>query len=300
MKRTAIIFWWALAAALAFSPACDFVDPPYFESVFLGDCEVEQDCLDKIPADPFAGTPVKKVLLEEFTGHKCVNCPEASENAYTLASETFKDRAFLVSIHATGLAEPDPSSEKYNVDHTTEAGDEYKDYFNIFAVPLGLVNRQQRSNGSFIYTSPEWAGAIGAELAQAPEAHIHVTTCYDETTRDLKIIADIKYLIEATDQEYFSVWIVEDSVTGWQKDRRRTPQDVENYVFHDIFRDAPNGTWGQPLTEGTVVDNGDTFREAVCYTIPPEYNASHCKVLVFVHNFENRSIRQVEEAYVIE
>ncbi|MEZ4684839.1 MAG: Omp28-related outer membrane protein [Bacteroidia bacterium] len=300
MKHTAHIFWLALALTLSMAPACDFVDPPYFDSVTLGDCEVGRDCLDKIPADPFAGTPVRKVLFEEFTGHKCVNCPEASEIAHELASQTYKDRAILVSVHATGLAEPDPSSSKYNVDYTTDAGDEYKAFFNIFAVPLGLVNRSQKQGGAYIYTSQEWAGVLNTEFNKAAEAQIHITTCFDEVSRDLEVVADIKYLTDATDQEHYSVWLVEDSIVGWQKDGRVNPQDIENYLFHDVFRGTLNGIWGQSLTEGETVNNGDIFRKAVCYNLPAEYNAKHCKVLVFVHDFTNRTVRQVEEAHVME
>jgi hypothetical protein len=300
MKKTTTIIWWILVGILALSPACDFVDPPYFDSVTLDDVELDRECLEKIPADPFAEPPVRKVLFEEYTGHKCVNCPEASEIAYRLAAETYKDRAFLVSVHATGLAEPDPAPSKYTEDYTTEAGDEYKSHFQVVAVPLGLINRQLRSNGRYFFTDGEWNAAISNELELEPEVQIHITNCYDEASRDLKVVADIKYLTDASDQEYYSVWLVEDSITGWQKDGRRTPQDVENYVFHDVFRGSLNGTWGQPLNDGTVANEGDIFRKAIGYTVPDNYDPRHCKILVFIHDFETRRIRQVEEAYILE
>ncbi|MFK7972645.1 MAG: Omp28-related outer membrane protein [Bacteroidia bacterium] len=296
MKRFSIII--LLALGLAALSSCDFVDPPY--SNVIGDCPLDQDCLEKLPDDPFSEAPVRKLLFEEYTGHKCVNCPSASEVAYDLAKNTFKDQVYLVSVHATGLAEPDPTSSKYDTDFTTTEGDEYKDFFNVFAVPLGFINRQIRPNGNRFFIKDEWNDALAADLSKPAEAQIRITSCYDENTRDLKIVSDIKYLTDATDQEYYTVWIVEDSITGWQKDRRRQPQDVENYVFHDLFRESINGPWGQPLTDAATVSNGDIFREALCYTLPDEYDAKHCKILVFVHDFSTRTVRQVEEVHVTE
>lgn len=300
MKRLGILLIVACGLGMGFfASGCDFVDPPY--SDVIGDCPLDDDCLGKLPVDPFSEAPVKKVLFEEYTGHKCVNCPRASEIAYDLAKNTFKDRAYLVSVHATGLAEADPAPSKYSTDYTTEAGNEYKDIFNIIAVPLGLINRELRPNSTeFYFSSTEWEATIAETLDQPAEAQIHITPCYNDSTRELKIVSDIKYLTDATDREHYTVWLVEDSVRGWQKDGRRQPQDVENYLFHDLFRGALNGPFGQPLTDGVAVSNGDTFREGLCYTMPDEFVAEHCKILVFVQDFETKRIRQVEEVALIE
>ncbi|MFK7972646.1 MAG: Omp28-related outer membrane protein [Bacteroidia bacterium] len=295
MKQLSIIT--LLSIALAVFGSCDFVKPPY--SSIIGDCALDDDCLQKLPEDPFSEPPVRKVLLEEFTGHKCVNCPAATELAHDLARNTFKNRVFLVAVHATFLAKPDPNSSKYNLDLTTDAGDEYKDFFNVFAVPLGFINRQERPIGNRFFIDEEWNDGLIKTLEQPVEAQINITSCYNETTRDLKIVSDIKYLIDAGTQEYYTVWIVEDSLSGWQKDNRARPQDVENYIFNDVFREAANGPWGQALTDGAAVSNGDIFREALCYTLPEAYDAKHCKILVFVHDFSTRTIRQAEEVHVI-
>ena len=56
-----------------FQQACDIEDEPYLIPV------------DTIPIG--SGGPsegIRKVLLEDYTGHKCPNCPEAAEEAHNL------------------------------------------------------------------------------------------------------------------------------------------------------------------------------------------------------------------------
>lgn len=294
-----------LALILSFA-GCDIIEEPYLEPS-LGDCpagyELALTCLDNAPDinDPFAGVTIeKKVMLEEFTGHTCGNCPAASEIAVKLRDETYKDRMILVSVHEGGLAEPKTTGTKYLTDYRTEEG---KDLFDFFfpadAVPFGLINRTENDPDFYLYDQFKWETVVGEQLALPAEAGIIITNCYDEDARELVTIVDVKYLIEGTDQEYLAVYLIEDEVVNWQKDYRLSgdQQDIPDYHHHDIFRGSLNGTWGRPLS-GSVVPKDQTYRVTFCHDLDPEFDAAHCKIVAFVHNFETKEIRQVEMAPV--
>ena len=243
-----------LILMLAFA-ACDIIEPPFVE-LPPGACVAPDECLAQIPADPFEGlTITKKVMLEEFTGHQCGNCPTASEIALKLRDNTYAGEMILVTIHAGGLASWDSSASKFNVNYTTAAGDEIFDFFfPADAVPFGLLNRTQLNPNFFLYGQAQWESKVGELLQASPEVGLRITPCYDETTRELVSVVDVKFLVEGTDKEHLSIFLIEDKVVGWQKDYRLPSSDenIDDYEHHDMFRAAMNGTWGQPLSSSVI------------------------------------------------
>ena len=64
---------------------------------------------------------IRKVLLEDYTGFKCVNCPAAAHEAHLL-QEFYGDQMVVMGVHAGYYAEPDGSGN-YTTDLTTTTGD---------------------------------------------------------------------------------------------------------------------------------------------------------------------------------
>ena len=48
----------------------------------------------------------KMVLIKDFTGARCVNCPAAAEYAHNLQHQLDEDHIFIMSVHAGFLAQP--------------------------------------------------------------------------------------------------------------------------------------------------------------------------------------------------
>ncbi len=282
--------------------ACDIVEYPYVETTTVGDCMIEQACIDAAPSlnDPFAGVTIqKKVLLEEFTGHTCGMCPAATDIALKLRDETFKDQMVLVSMHAGGLAIPKTGGE-FETDFRTETGEALYDiFFPIDAVPFGLINRTESEPGLHLFGPFKWETAISEELAKPVEAGIIITNCFDKATRELVTIVDVKYLVPGTDQEFLVVCLIEDEVIDWQRDYRlpSDQEDVPDYTHHEVFRKSLNGTWGQQLSRSEVPE-GATYRVSLCHDLDADFDAVHCKIVAFVHNFTTKEVRQVEVASV--
>ena len=108
------------------------------------------------------------VLLEEFTGHLCVNCPEATKLSNDL-KETYGNKLLLLAIHAGDLAEP--STAPYDNDLRTTAGTSIYNYFAPIGVPTGMVNRTE-FGGSVVLFKDSWEPAIKALIEQPQIADI--------------------------------------------------------------------------------------------------------------------------------
>ncbi len=89
--------------------ACDKVEAPYKEEK-----EIKVN---------------RKVLLEDFTGHKCVNCPNAHDIAHDLQELYGEDNLIVIATHAGFFSTP--SSGDFAYDFRTEAGPEWADYYGI-------------------------------------------------------------------------------------------------------------------------------------------------------------------------
>ena len=84
MKKIFSVF--ALVALFVLATGCDKIDNPHK------------------PYTPTGGA--KTVLIKDFTGARCVNCPAAAEYAHELQHSLGADRIFILSVHAGFLAQP--------------------------------------------------------------------------------------------------------------------------------------------------------------------------------------------------
>ena len=61
----------------------------------------------------------KTVLIKDFTGARCVNCPAAAEHAHNLQHQLDENHIFIMSVHAGFLAQPMGSFPDFLTDEGT-------------------------------------------------------------------------------------------------------------------------------------------------------------------------------------
>ena len=113
----------------------------------------------------------KVILLEEFTGHLCVNCPEATKLAHDY-KQMFGEQLLLLSIHAGALAEP--AGVPYDADLRSDPGMAIYNHFNPIAVPTGMVNRTEYE-GNVVMFKGSWEPAIKALIDEPQQASIAIS-----------------------------------------------------------------------------------------------------------------------------
>jgi hypothetical protein len=108
--------------------ACDKVNKPYTEE--FGKC-----------GNGNLSIPIRKILLEDYTGHTCGNCPRAAEQTELLINN-YCDHIVPISIHVGFFAEPYPTGE-FTYDFRTDVGNYFDETFGISTagLPNGMVNR---------------------------------------------------------------------------------------------------------------------------------------------------------------
>lgn len=213
----------------------------------------------------------RAVLIEDFTGQWCPNCPNAAEEIEKLTETYGSDQIIAVAIHSG------PQGFKGGTDAMpglmTDLGNEYYNYWKIEYQPQGLVDR----GGKQAYTS--WAASVRSELQKTALLDIHVTNDYSITTRKLNIQADVE-AVKGIDQVSgkLQLWLIEDNIKSVQIDPNNTY--VYDYMHQHVFRDAVNGTWGEEvsLTENEQVE------KSYSYDIPANWKPEDVSVVAFVYN----------------
>ena len=233
------------------------------------------------PGDPTLESPVQdqlsQVLIEEFTGVRCVNCPAGSAAIEDLLA-IYGERLAAISIHAGFFADP---STEIPLDLQTPDGDAI---LNLLGEPLGyptaVINRTAFVGGDLQTGSGDWAGIIAQELSREALIKIDLRTDYDAAERRLTI--DTEYFVEAdfTGQALnYTVLITESDVIGPQD----TPDGgvVDDYSHQHVLRDVLTNAGGEPL--GTDFGPGDSVEKSVTYTLPEDWQVDHLEVVAFVH-----------------
>ena len=278
---------------------CDTIDNPYPISEPKPTLTATQ-ALDSAEAahDASHGTvaPVQKVLLEDYTGHQCGNCPSAAVKAREQKA-LHGDKLIVMAVHAGYFAKNDKAP--YFTNWTTAEGEEWNTSFGVAAYPAGMINRAPKTGStSRVQGIATWPAAIAAQLAETPQVGMTITTLYDEATRKLNVKVRSKYLANQTGKYNLMVVITEDGVINWQKnygassggDPAYPTGDVNNYVHPHAMRMA--------LTSNPQAD--DVTSEYLAATLDNSWNAEKCSVIAFIFDETTREVVQVEEMHIVE
>lgn len=175
MKKISLFFVFALMFVMT---SCDKLDEPFKK-------EVNIEATGRV------------VLLEDYTGVRCVNCPAAAEIAHEL-QETFGESLVVMGVHAGFYSNPYGNYP----DFRTEAGKEwYEDYFGFQSNPIGTINRVKGDAG-YGFNDGEWPTKVAEELAKEQVAELDIVCNYNEQTRNLNVEVNTVFL-QSQSGKYF-------------------------------------------------------------------------------------------------
>lgn len=239
-----------------------------------------------VPSEDKRWTPYEKeelpqeerstVLVEEYTGGNCTNCPSAAKSLMTLKKK-YNDRLVIVSLHPlrTGLALEEMSCKE---------ADEYALHFaHSRSVPGVMINRRpvEKQDNIYFQNKSLWPAFIHDAVNSKASYRLELEAEYT-SEKKLRIKALPKAIGTGKADLKLQLWLVED-IIGNQK----TPGGlVKNYFHHNVLRKALNGTWGETCREGEALD--------YVFDLPDNVTADNAKVVAYI--YESGSRRVLEAA----
>lgn len=222
----------------------------------------------------------KRVLIEDFTGQACPNCPKASEVIESMQDQYGADNIIAVAIHSG------PFSKNWMgpLSLWTETGDYYYNSWNIESQPTGVIDRKVVSK-----TYQSWGTIVRGALQISAPLELNALTSYDNTNRTVTIDVKAKGVLDVTGK--LQVWLIEDNII----DMQIMPDGSVNneYVHNHVFRTAVNGDDGENFSinwneEKTVTNT---------YVLDESWKPENMSVVAFVYN--NSGVQQVVKVPVI-
>ena len=215
----------------------------------------------------------KTVLIKDFTGARCVNCPAAAEYAHNLQHQLDEDHIFIMSVHAGYLAQPMGNFPDFLTDEGTAW------YNNHDSNPLFAVDHVALTDGN-TFNEGQIDAPVTAALEEEQTFEIVVGRQFDEASRQLQVNVQAIALVDFDGEFYITACLVEDHVIGWQT----IPGGVDKeYDFRNVFRGTLNGAYGEAF-EDLHVDANDTFYFNYSTEINADYNADECYLMVYVYD----------------
>ncbi|MGM9804122.1 MAG: Omp28 family outer membrane lipoprotein [Muribaculaceae bacterium] len=221
------------------------------------------------------------ILIEDFTGQNCPNCPDAMVKLSEL-HEAFGDAVVAVGIYGGPFGKT-VSGKYYPL--TTETGDYYATKLNIQEQPSGYFNRKVMSTNANL-----WASIATELLTSKTYANLLISNAYDADSRQLSIDINVESLKDYSNAR-LQVWLVEDNVVSRQKLSDNTT-DLE-YVHNHVFRASVNDRDGDPVT---LVMN-KPITKTYTTTLSTEWNEANMAVVAFV--FTSEEVLQTAKLPVI-
>lgn len=229
----------------------------------------------------------RAILIEDFTGQKCINCPTGTEIINGIVETYGEDNVIAVGIHSGPLGFAGNSK---TVGLMTDTGNEYYtrwDKENKMGQPWVIFNRKTSPDSHY----NNWAAMVGTIISEKANLSVKIANAYDAATRTLTTTVEADG-VNGTVNGKLQVWIVEDGVKALQM----MPDGKSNkeYIHNHVFRAAVNGTWGEDVT----VKEGETTTMKYSYKLPEAWNADNIAVVAFVYN--DNGVENVAKKHLVE
>jgi len=269
---------------ILFLSACDKIETPLVDQGLTN----TQDILWDDTSTNIYDNTQKVILVEEFTGHTCRQCPAANTLLENIKA-TYSGQVISVAIHAGNFAETENNTDgSFGTDFSTPEGESYFTTFGVFANPLAMIGRLPYNNALMI-GSANWEPVITNFQTNAPLAKLALTTLYDDSTRTIQVNTQIEWQAAFPENTALQLFLIEDNIVDWQKDDNT---DIPNYTHKHVLRKAINGTWGTPVP---AVDSTNYSHSLM---LQEDWDPIQLEVVGFLYNTTSYEVYQANKTIV--
>ena len=275
-----------LALAWTIAPSCDVITEPFKEN------PNPVDTSSVVRGDTLVQT-ARAVFIEDFTGHRCKNCPKASKAIKALDSIYGPTLIIPVALHA-GPSNFTGVNTDYPTDFTTVEGDDIATLFGIFALPMGMVQRADYPTAhQKTYTA--WAGLAAQEIASTPEALFTLSAAYDSVSRQAIVHYSAALQSAQANDLGIAVYLKESHIISPQLMPNNTRDEF--YMHKNVFRAAPLGPTGVEVS-ATGGSAGQVFTGSATKTLDPLWNPKECEWVVILYDRSTYRVLQPAQIFV--
>lgn len=284
---------YIILSSILIITSCDIIESPY-----IADSEAYIN-------------PEKKVLIEDFTGHLCPNCPDAAREIEAI-HDIYGDQIIAIAIHVSkSFARPYPASQapSFQYDFRTNWGANWDDFYGISnaGLPRGMINRVGYQNDSHRLGKDEWANTVSFELKKEIDFKLSITS----DTNNITVLSTLEN--DLLNNYNLVVCLTESNVENWQKDGQ---ENIENYKHNHVLRTV---IYDNKLSNQTVFSRGEVLENSFNISLSDleqdnidystniaelgngnagGWNTDNLSVIAYIYSTLTQEVVQVEEVHL--
>lgn len=304
MKKSVLYFLFASAALVIGS--CDKVEDP-IKPAILVDTTLYPGNWEDYPYPVFtANTNTdRNVMLEDYTGHRCPNCPAAAAIGEGIEAAN-ASRVYIASIHAgpgglSGFQQlasdcgtiTNPTDEFCTIFYNTESlayGAAFQTGYGFFGNPQGTINRIAFGGSSMFQFSTDWQARVDEVLAANDlKVNIQAQANYYPETNGMYLHVETEFLEDLTGDYNLVVYVLENEVVDFQDSASII---LDDYHHNNVFRGCMDGlAWGRTVT-GSHLTGEKTYYD-YSYKFPTGQINTDYHFLIYVYDVATYEVLQV-------
>lgn len=293
MKKIVLVISVLAIVGLLF-PQCDKIEEPYLETPSGPDPDPDPDPDPTAPQD-------RNILLLDFTGHQCGNCPGGHRTIKQLQN-SFGERLIPIAVHATYFARFDTGASKYNYNFTCAEGIELagetngnSGYFPVTVLPQGVVNSFAKDK---VEVQGNWGTEVGEYIGQKTKFNIDIESELNDDESQSQLNITVTAIENADLDLKLGVYIVESGIINWQLDYSADPQDIPDYTHDHVLRGSYNGTFGESLNNESSISKDQVFEKSYSLNLGSDWVVDNCYAIAFVYDNDSKEILHVKEVHL--
>lgn len=245
---------------------------------------------------------LRNVLLEDYTGHKCPNCPNAASVANDIEKSN-PERVYVVSVHTGPGGDgsfQDISSDCSNPDNdycydfrTTESnnyGETFSSGFGFIGNPQGTINRITFGSDMFSFSS-NWSNYTTQTLTENDlKINMQSQSNYYDDSRGMFLHVETEFLDDLAGDYNIVTYVIKNEII---EDQDSSGVHIHKYHHHNVFLGCIDElAFGQPVGQ-TNPSSGSKIITDYSYKLPTNIEPSEIHFLTYVYNVETYEIMQV-------
>ena len=253
--------------------ACDKIAD---DEILLGPEKIAPKPIDE---DAPIDSTLQYIVLEDFAGVGCSNCPNATTEAHVLQNQ-YGNQLILIELHPEKVSMTEPYDG--DVDLRSAVAQTYYDYWKGANLPTGLVNRQTDKMVSY----RNWAGAVQEISAQKPVATVNqVSAKLNGQTLSVEAAGFFHEDYAASGNINMIVMVLED---GFKVQQAKGTSVVSDYEHDHVLRATVGDEWGEKID--VTPNAGERFTLAKSMAVDAAWNTDNLSVVCLLTDADTRAV----------
>lgn len=236
----------------------------------------------------------KAVLIEDITGVRCNNCPQAAQKVKDILTAKTEDSVVAIALYSSdynyNFTAPWPGFTVLNSSFSSQI---LSQLGAPQGLPSGYVDRFIFGSQSVRFNPYQsWDNLVNERLKQSTPVNIKLQKSVSGRKVTIKMILEYTETVSGTQK--WSLFVTESDIVSKQTTLTATD---DNYVHNHVLRAAIGNAVGNALNASLVP--GRVFEKELEYELPADFNMSKCHIVCVVSDAATEAVVNVRQIDIL-